>query len=189
MSSKYHNPSHPWKLISIGFGIVIVLGLVALISIITLNMLDNTETNKKESYPLPEVNLPIEEEKVIAFMENAMMQASTFNFDDLENELENVSSNFTPEGWKVFYSDLENSGTIKKITEKEYIIKVAPSGPPIIALEGLNEGRYTWKILYPTTITYTYQYAKVTQNLLVNVIVVRTKAQHSKGLVIDYIFI
>lgn len=63
-------------------------------------------------------------------------------------------SNFTSDAWQQFLLQLKDSGNLQAIDVKKIIVSAVISGAPVVAYQGMLDGRYAWKVQVPLLVTF-----------------------------------
>lgn len=75
-------------------------------------------------------------------------------FNDYLRRLQVSSRNFTEEGWQKFIQSLTATAQLETMLSLQQRITAVPSGPPVIAWEGFERGRYAYVVQMPVVVTY-----------------------------------
>lgn len=84
----------------------------------------------------------------------ALVAATSYNYDNYETQLKIAKKYFTADGWSGYMSDLSKSKNIEAITNRQMKISTKVTGQPKIVSDGLLSGSYTWIFEIPISITY-----------------------------------
>jgi len=105
--------------------------------------------------PLVPVDQPyLSNGQITNFAVEAITRAMTMNFVNWRQDLFEASEYFErPDGWNNFLSALEGSGTLDLIRNRRLISSTVANGAVIVG-SGPHNGRYTWVVQVPLTITY-----------------------------------
>lgn len=116
----------------------------------------------------------------------AATSANTFNFANYRKELQEASRFFTPSGWKEYQKELKGSRNLETVLAKKLTVSAVATGAPIILDQGVVLGKYKWKIQLPILITYESSSTKISQPLVVNMLVTRVSTLDTpQGVAID----
>ena len=122
-------------------------------------------------YPLSEPMVAPNE--LLQWANRAAVAAYTYNFVNWRDALQNVQSNFTPDGWKYFEGALKASMTLETITAKKLVASAVATGAPVILDQGVINGRYAWKVQMPLLVTYQSSTEQIQQALVITMIISR----------------
>lgn len=130
------------------------------------------------------LNQPISSRSdVLSWATSAITQAYTYDFANFRKQFQESSNLFTTSGWEGFLQALDESGNLKSVQTNKFVTTVVPKSAPVIVGTGYVEGRYAWKIEIPIIVTYQSATKRVSQNLLVQAVIVRrSELEHPKGL-------
>lgn len=116
----------------------------------------------------------------------AATAANTYNFVNYRKELQEASQFFTPSGWKEYQKELKGSRNLETVLAKKLTVNAVATGAPIILDQGVVAGRYKWKIQLPVLLTYESSTTKISQPLLVTMLVTRVSTLETpNGVAID----
>lgn len=134
--------------------------------------------------PLTPIDKPISSvSDLTTWVANSVVQAYTFDFANWRGELQAAQVNFTPAGWKGFRGALEASGLLQTVLDKKYVTTAVPTSAPVLLDQGRIQGRYAYKLQMPLLVTYQSSERVASQNLMVDIIVVRQpETEHPRGL-------
>ena len=134
--------------------------------------------------PLTPIDRPIASLSDLGtWVSNSVAQAYTFDFANYRSSLSAARVNFTQAGWAGFETALQESGVLQSVLERKYVTTAVPTSAPVLVTQGRIEGRYAWKFQIPILVTYQSSERTASQNLMVNVIVVRQpETEHPRGL-------
>ena len=134
--------------------------------------------------PLTPVSQPISSTSdLTTWVANSVVQAYTFDFANWRPQLQAAQLNFTGPGWKGFENALKDSGILQTVLEKKYVTTAVPTGSPVLLDKGIISGRYAWKLQMPLLVTFQSAERTASQNLMVDIIVVRQpETEHPRGL-------
>ncbi len=121
--------------------------------------------------PLSQPNLS--SPALMSWVAQAATEVMTFNFNDYRRRLQESSRNFTQRGWDSFTTALQSSRMMERVEANQQIVTAAPRGAPVIQSEGLVLGRYQWVVQVPMIVTYQSGPKMNSDNLMVQMIVVR----------------
>ena len=123
---------------------------------------------------LTPVNQPIGSlAELTTWTANSVTQAYTFSFANWRAEHSAAQKNFTTQGWRGFQRALTESNLLTTVMDEKYVTTAAPTGAPVLIDSGLVEGRYAYKLQMPMVVTYQSSVRTTSQNLMMDIIVVR----------------
>lgn len=118
---------------------------------------------------------------------------SVYNFDFVHyrEQLQKANVYFTTTGYKNFLAALKDSNNLKAVQQKKLVVSAVASGAPVILDEGvLEHGVYAWKMQVPMLITYQSVSEYFTQNVIIEMLVVRQSTlSKPKGIAIQYMLV
>ena len=116
----------------------------------------------------------------------ASTEVLTFGFHDYRRRLQESSRNFTRTGWESFTTALERSSILEMVQNNRQVVTAAPRAAPVLLWEGLENGRYSWRIEIPLIVTYQSGSQRKTDSLRVTLTVVRVpKLESPNGVGIE----
>ena len=93
-------------------------------------------------------------------------------------QLEDVQSSFTPEGWRYFVGSLKRSNNLKTLTNYKMVSNAEIIGSPVIEQKAVIRGHYTWKIKLSILVTYNNIHKKIPMPMDITLIVIRMPVQN-----------
>ena len=128
--------------------------------------------------------------EITNFAVEAITKAMTMNFVTWRSDLSESSEYFErPGGWNNFLEALEGSGTLEFIRNRRLISSVVANGAVIVS-NGVSDGRYTWVVQVPITITYQSSSEQSTETRLAEIQIARLPTwQTSRGVGITRVLI
>jgi intracellular multiplication protein IcmL len=125
-------------------------------------------------------------EALLAWASQATVDVLTFGFHDVDARFEQSKSYFSPKGWKSFLEALTGSSMLKNMLSLQQIATAIPAAPPILMSWGPMEGKYTWIIQVPISMTTRAGANRsVTQLNVVLTVVQMPTSQNPRGLGIE----
>ncbi len=123
---------------------------------------------------------------LMSWVAQAATEVLTFGFHDYRRRLQESSRNFTRTGWESFTGALERSSILEMVQNNRQVVTAAPRAAPVLLWEGLENGRYTWRIEVPLIVTYQSGQQRKTDSLRVTLTVVRVpKLESPNGVGIE----
>lgn len=96
-----------------------------------------------QEVPLEKPNMSLDD--VIAWTENAVQLAYSFDFVNYRAQLQTVENYFTPYGWRNYMKGMVASNNIVAIYENKEIILAQIVEKPNVLAQGILGGAYAWK--------------------------------------------
>jgi intracellular multiplication protein IcmL len=123
---------------------------------------------------------------LMSWVAQASTEVLTFGFHDYRRRLQESSRNFTRTGWESFTSALEKSSILEMVQNNRQVVTAAPKAAPVLLWEGLENGRYAWRIEIPLIVTYQSGSQRKTDSMRVTLTVVRVpKLESPNGVGIE----
>ncbi len=116
-----------------------------------------------------------------AWIERAAIATLNYNYVNYQASQQVASHYFTPEAWQTYQDTLEKSGNLKEAVANDMIITAVPSAAPNITQQGVADGRYTWHVQLPMSMTYQNQTNGTNSSAVINMIVARTNSVTNKS--------
>ena len=88
-------------------------------------------------------------------------------------QLQDVSSAFTPGGWQYFLQSMKSSNNLKTLVALKMVSNAEITGAPTITQKAVINGHYAWKIQIPIVVTYANNDKTIPMPMEVTVIVLR----------------
>lgn len=111
----------------------------------------------------------------------------TYSFRDWREKFSALKRDFTSRGWGSFTRALERSNMLEVVRNDQVFVSSVPLGAPIVVREGvMDDGRYAWRLEIPLRVTYEGASNRRTQDLLIELLVVRANLlEHRSGLAVQ----
>jgi intracellular multiplication protein IcmL len=103
----------------------------------------------------------------------AATEVMTFGFHDYRRRLQESSRNFTRTGWSSFTAALDQAKTIPLVESQQMVVTATPTAAPIVIQEGLNRGRYEWRVQMRLGLSYVSPGNPRNESWLVTMLIVR----------------
>lgn len=179
---KFYGDKRLWILVSLGATAVLVVGLLQLIFVLRSSAVpdpaffavSNEEQLIKE-VPLDESNM--EENVLLNWVVQVVMDANTFNYVDYSRIIGNVKPYFTLQGYKAYSEALSKAEIIKRITEQKLVLSAVPIDSPYVVLEKPFSGRYMWKVKVPMRFRFQSLGYETYDNMEVTMVIMRVPAR------------
>ena len=128
---------------------------------------------------------------LLQWVSDAISKSFVYDFDHYNDQLKSASQYFTADGWKVFLNQLNIYANYNTVQKNKTFINSKPLGAPFILREGLLPGRiYGWWIQLPISISYSGYNQSSTDNLTLQVLVVRVPTLNNlMGVGIDNVIV
>lgn len=111
--------------------------------------------------------------ELLQWASQAAVAAYTYNYVNYRQELQGASEYFTTAGWKDYQEALKRSKTLETVIANKLVGFAQPTGAPSITDRGTIDGAYAWKVTMPILATFENVSRKITQPLMVTMIIVR----------------
>lgn len=112
-------------------------------------------------------------DQVATWTSNQLQEIFTFDFVHYRDQIESHKMSFTHEGWIAFLKALKDSKLPQSVKEERQVVSSIPTSAPRVMAEGVFNGRYAWKIEQDFLLTFYTGNVSQTQNIKMNVLVVR----------------
>lgn len=114
----------------------------------------------------------------------AAVASYTFNYVNYRKALQDARIYFTQTGYQYFMKALQDSNNLVAVQNKKLIVSAAPTGAPVILKKGIyNDGSatgvFTWDIQLPLEIVFRSAVDTITQNVILNMRIVRVPTLES----------
>lgn len=116
----------------------------------------------------PDVN-PVAKDLVLRWAEKAAVQSFNFDYNALSSQLVSLKGCYTDQGWQGFNDALQKSGNLDTIKSQQLMVSSSLNGTSQITEIKENQ----WKVNVPIQVTYENGKEKITQQLIINLIVGR----------------
>ncbi len=121
------------------------------------------------NYRIPAGNTAIDSKLITTWAEKAVLQSFNFTPAQIQNQLDTLKLCYTDQGWKGFNEALQKSGNIDSIKTQQLNVSSQTDGQSTVNTVKDNQ----WKISLPILVVYQNDKEKVTQHLVVNLLVGR----------------
>lgn len=120
-------------------------------------------------------------EEVASWTAECMEQAYKISYVDIPEHRTRLSLCFTPKGLDAFQQALDQAGFYQTVRENHYLASAVRTAPPVIAKEGLHNGRKTYLVEVPIQQIYRNDKKRITgQKWLATVQVGRVSLNDSR---------
>ncbi|MBA3662492.1 MAG: DotI/IcmL/TraM family protein [Gammaproteobacteria bacterium] len=112
---------------------------------------------------------------LLQWVSDVLPKSFMFDFMNYNDQLKDITSYFTAEGWKVFQNQLNIYANYNKVQSYKIFVSAVPAGAPFLFNQGLvsETGIYGWWVQMPLTINYAGYSGTNSQTLTLQVLVVR----------------
>ncbi|MBA2657945.1 MAG: DotI/IcmL/TraM family protein [Tatlockia sp.] len=121
------------------------------------------------NYKIPAETTRIEQTIVSKWAEKAAEQSFDFDYKSIDEQILKLKACFTDQGWQSFNDALEKSGNLNAIKAQQLTVNSMVNGETKVTELKDNQ----WKITIPMQVVYQNDKEKLTQPLIVDVIVGR----------------
>lgn len=121
--------------------------------------------------PLDQPYLPVAD--LVQWVGETVPQLFTFDFVNYARQYKNLEQYFTSKGWQTYLTAVNPYVHASRIQSQKLFVGASLSNAPIISNQGLLEGRYGWWVTMPITISYTSGNKTSTQDIALEVLVIR----------------
>lgn len=120
-------------------------------------------------YKIPLQVKKVEQSTVLAWAQNAVTQAFSFDPATLDVQMQKLQACFTEQGWTGFSTALQKSGNIEAIKAQKLIVTSSVNG--LVLMNNVQDNQ--WKLTVPIIVVYQNEKEKVNQLLSVDLTVTR----------------
>jgi intracellular multiplication protein IcmL len=99
------------------------------------------------------------------------------DFVNWREGLQQLASNFTPPGWAWFLQQLKSSNNLETIKQLKMVVDAKITGAPQLLRKAVIGGRYAWEVQIPLLVTYQNQRRRITQTVMLTMVVLRMPVQ------------
>lgn len=144
---------------------------------------------KGTPYEIQPLDAPVmSQADLLIWTTKSIVAAYTVNFKEYRDQLSRAAAHFTVRGFNSFGDAFIRTGNFEKIKTARLTVTAAPEHAATIRDRAVIGDRLTYKIEQPLVVTYENENTKVSQRLLVTVLVVRAiETEHPDGIAIDQI--
>lgn len=95
-------------------------------------------------------------DQVIQWANQAAVAINTYSYSNYQQQFQTYSQQyFTPDSWITYLNNLQNSGNLRTVVEKQLTLAATTNGNATILQQGAIQGHYNWKVQIPIIIDYT----------------------------------
>lgn len=156
----YYRGYHLWRFVAFAEGITIVLIGGAMLGLVLLwspqDRFFPVGPNGEVIQIQPLTSPNKSEAQLRAWIVTGVMECSTFGHHDWRLRLEQCREYFTDAGYEGYVKQLKNpSNQIwERIVVNRQVMSAIPTGTPQIIGKGIVDGRTTWKVEIPVTLSF-----------------------------------
>jgi Type-IV b secretion system, inner-membrane complex component len=121
------------------------------------------------NYRIPAETTRIAQPIVLKWAAKAAEQSFNYDYNSLDKQLADLKACYTDQGWQGFKEALQKSGNLDAIKSQQLIVNATVKGQGKIVEIKENQ----WKVTLPMQVTYQNNQEKLTQPLMVNLVVGR----------------
>jgi len=121
------------------------------------------------NYHIPAKQTAIDTALITTWAEKATLQSFSFAPTTIQNQLDALKPCYTDTGWKGFNDALQKSGNIESIKAQQLNVSSQSNGQA--SINTIKDGQ--WKVTLPIQVVYQNDKEKVTQQLVVGVLIGR----------------
>lgn len=122
---------------------------------------------------------------VSTWLGRRIMTAMSISFWDVEGSLKSAKKDFTDEGFRRFYSDLNDSGLLMLIEDAQMRMTVTARDRAVPVGQGVVDGRYSWAFQVPVIMRMQTNGNILHENKKLLVVVVRSNDLRHTMIAID----
>ncbi len=115
----------------------------------------------------------ISQPALLEWAASAATEIMTFGFSDYDNRIYNSRFYFTPTGWVKFAPAIMGSPILRAVTQSQQIIVAIPKQTPTLLTEGVEKGKYTWRVEVPLLLSIRAGSNQKTEYMNVNLEIVK----------------
>lgn len=133
--------------------------------------------------PLNQPNM--EDNALLQWATEAAVASYTFNFVNYRKALQDIRIYFTQNGYQYYIKALTESNNLDAIINKKFVASAAPTGAPVILEKRIFKegeapgGVYGWTVQLPMVINYQSSTEQLSQNIILDMLILRTSTLES----------
>ncbi|MDF1654752.1 MAG: type IVB secretion system apparatus protein IcmL/DotI [Coxiellaceae bacterium] len=121
----------------------------------------------------------LSDQQVLQWVSQAVMRIYERDFVHWKDQLQQVSGDFTNQGWRDFIAALHASDNLNTVIKLKMVSSAKITGAPVITEKEVISGTYAWKIVVPVLVSYVNSSTKhISQPLEITLIVLRVPVQY-----------
>ncbi|KTD18834.1 IcmL-like protein [Legionella lansingensis] len=121
------------------------------------------------NYRIPAETTTVDQSLVLRWATKAAVQSFDFDYNTIDTQLSKLKACYTDLGWQGFNDALQKSGNLNAIKTQKLIVSSMLSGPMQITQIKDNQ----WKVNIPLQVVYQNDKEKLTQALMVHLVIGR----------------
>lgn len=114
---------------------------------------------------------------VLQWTADQVRRAFSQDYIHWRDQLSDVSSSFTPNGWRAFLSAMKSTNNLSTLVQLKMVSNAKVTGAPVIARQLVVGGHYVWDVKLPILVTYQNADKTIPMPLEVNILVIRMPVQ------------
>jgi intracellular multiplication protein IcmL len=176
---RYAFYSDKYRLSLIALGLLLVLNLLLLVGIIynathpTPPEFFATTADGRLINVHPLSDPVLTDDSVLQWSADVARAAFDLDFVNWREELQRLTSKFTPSGWAWFLQQLKASNNLSTIKELKMVSNAKITGAPQLLRKAVVGGHYAWEIQIPLLVTYQSQQKNITQTVMLTMVILR----------------
>jgi len=132
----------------------------------------------------------VTQDTVLELAGRTATKAFEFNFVDYREQINDLASLFTHDGYQNYVNALVQSGNLDKVKQDRLISSAVESAAPVVVRSGENlpghAGIFTWEVEVPVIMTLQGQNSRTPQSMLVTLTIIRVpQTINPKGIAVD----
>ncbi len=159
--SSYRDGFHNLIRLSIVLGLVMIAGAAVVLYYVSYVLpqdsyyaLSGTANGTEIKRPMIGLTSPnVNRDALLLWAGAAATEVMTFGFNDIDERMTRAQRLFTPEGWTSFSTALAKTTLIKGMLENQQLLTAIPASTPLIIMEGVYGGKYSWVVEMPIIVT------------------------------------
>lgn len=104
---------------------------------------------------------------VVQWSANAISKVFALDFAHWRQQLTDASADFTTQGWHYFIDSVKKNNNLATLKQFKMVSSAKVTGAPQVIRKGVVNGRYTWMIQVPVSITYSSASKDINQTAMV----------------------
>ena len=130
--------------------------------------------------PLSALDKPNQSDSaVLQWANQAAVASYTYNFVNYRSELQAASVFFTPKGWRQFLESIKASRNLEAVKDKKLVVSAVATQAPVILAKDVINGRYSWRVQMPMTVTFQSASERTQENYIVTMLITRISTLNS----------
>jgi intracellular multiplication protein IcmL len=155
--------------------LIFITCCVVIVAVYIFGIKTGQQIAVKTDKPVAKLAQPnMSREAILVWANEAALAVMSYDFANLEQQLQQAAEYFTPDGWKSYMAAFKQAGTLDMVINKKLTVSAVATGAAKILDQGIVADKYTWKVQLPMLVTYTGANTATKQNLLVTMTIVRT---------------